>query len=190
LTRFTESHPDVISVQRKIANLEKNKDSFRMDPHYRELKNQLALTDMEIKRLQEESASLSAQINKYLIRIEQTPVREQDMASLMREYQSTRDNYETLLRKSQEAQQAENLEKRQKGEQFKVVDPARVPEKPFSPDVRKTLLMGIIAALGCGLAAAFLREQMDRSFHDSSDVEIALGLKVLATIPKIEEQES
>ncbi len=190
LTRFTESHPDVISVQRKIANLEKNKDSFRMDPHYRELKNQLALTDMEIKRLQEESASLSAQINKYLIRIEQTPVREQDMASLMREYQSTRDNYETLLRKSQEAQQAENLEKRQKGEQFKVVDPARVPEKPFSPDVRKTLLMGIIAGLGCGLAAAFLREQMDRSFHDSSDVEIALGLKVLATIPKIEEQES
>jgi len=190
LTRFTESHPDVISVQRKIANLEKNKDSFRMDPHYRELKNQLALTDMEIKRLQEESVSLSAQINKYLIRIEQTPVREQDMASLMREYQSTRDNYETLLRKSQEAQQAENLEKRQKGEQFKVVDPARVPEKPFSPDVRKTLLMGIIAALGCGLAAAFLREQMDRSFHDSSDVEIALGLKVLAAIPKIEEQES
>ena len=177
-------------MKRKIANLEKNKDSFRMDPHYREIKNQLTLTDMEIKRLQDESSSLSAQINKYLARIEQTPVREQDMAGLMREYQSTKDSYETLLKKSQEAQQAENLEKRQKGEQFKVVDPARVPEKPFSPDVRKTLLMGILAGLGCGLAAAFLREQLDRTFHDASDVEITLGLKVVATIPKIEEQES
>jgi len=189
-TKFTENHPDVIAVKRKIANLEKNKDSFRMDPHYREIKNQLTLTDMEIKRLQDESSSLSAQINKYLARIEQTPVREQDMAGLMREYQSTKDSYETLLKKSQEAQQAENLEKRQKGEQFKVVDPARVPEKPFSPDVRKTLLMGILAGLGCGLAAAFLREQLDRTFHDASDVEITLGLKVVATIPKIEEQES
>ena len=132
MTRFTENHPDVIAVKKKIAILEKNKDSFRMDPHYREIKNQLTLTDMEIKRLQEESASLSAQFNKYLVRIEQTPVREQDMASLMREYHSTKESYETLLRKSQEAQQAENLEKRQKGEQFKVVDPAR-NRKTFSP---------------------------------------------------------
>lgn len=190
LTRYTANHPDVIAIKRKISNLEKNKDSFRMDPRYRELKNQMSMTDLEIKRLQDESASLSGQINKYLSRIEQTPVREQDMASLMREYQSTKEAYETLLKKKQEAQQAENLEKRQKGEQFRVVDPARLPEKPFSPDIPKTLLIALLAGLGCGLAAAFLREQMDRSFHDSSDVEIALGLKVLATIPKIEEQES
>lgn len=190
LTRYTTNHPDVVAIKRKLANLEKNKDSFRMDPRYRELKNQMSMTDLEIKRLQDESTALSAQINKYMGRIEQTPVREQDMASLMREYQSTKDAYETLLKKSQEAQQAENLEKRQKGEQFRVVDPARLPEKPFSPDIPKTLLIGLLAGLGCGLAAAFLREQLDRSFHDASDVEIALGLKVLANIPKIEEKES
>ena len=95
-----------------------------------------------------------------------------------------------LLKKSQDAQQAENLEKRQKGEQFRVIDPARLPEKPFSPDIPKILLIGLLAGLGCGLAAAFLREQMDRSFHDAADVEITLGLKVLATIPKIEEKVS
>ncbi len=192
--KYTENHPDVVATKKRLANLEKNKNSydagFRTDPRYKEMKNQLALTDLEIKRLQDESASLSGQINKYLARIEQTPVREQDMAGLMREYQSTKAAYETLLKKNQEAQQAENLEKRQKGEQFRVVDPARLPEKPFSPDIPKTLLIGLLAALGCGLAAAFLREQMDRSFHDASDVEIALGLKVLATIPKIEEKES
>ena len=108
------------------------------------------------------------------------------MASLLREYQSTKETYERLLKKSQDAQQAENLEKRQKGEQFRVIDPARTPEKPFSPDIPKILLISLLAALGGGLALAFLREQMDRSFHDAADVEITLGLKVIATIPKIE----
>jgi len=110
------------------------------------------------------------------------------MSALMREYASTKQTYENLLKKSQSAQQSENLEKRQKGEQFKVIDPARTPEKPFSPDVPKTLLVTLFAAFGAGFGLAFLREQMDRSFHDAGDIEIALGLKVLATIPKIEEK--
>ena len=67
------------------------------------------------------------------------------MASLMREHQSTKETYERLLQKSQSAQQAENLERRQKGEQFRVIDPARLPEKPFSPDIPKILLIGLLA---------------------------------------------
>ncbi|MCK7506636.1 MAG: hypothetical protein MZV70_22940 [Desulfobacterales bacterium] len=110
--------------------------------------------------------------------------------ALLREYESTKAAYETLLKKSQEAQQAENLEKRQKGEQFRVIDPARVPEEPFTPDVPKILLIGLFAGLAGGLALAFIREQLDRSFHDAADVELSLGIKVLATIPKIEEKAS
>ena len=190
-TRYTANHPDVLAAKKRLADLEKNKSSydhkdFKKDPRYKELKNQIALTDMEIKRLSEESFNVSGQINKYFARIEHTPTREQDMSGLLREYQSTKETYERLLKKSQEAQQAENLEKRQKGEQFRVIDPARTPEKPFSPDIPKILLISLLAGLGGGLGAAFLREQMDRSFHDAADVEITLGLKVLATIPKIE----
>ena len=109
---------------------------------------------------------------------------------MLREYESTKTDYETLLKKSQGAQQAENLEKRQKGEQFKVIDPAKIPEKPFSPDVPKILLIGLFAGLAGGFAMAFIREQLDRSFHDAADVELSLGIKVLATIPKIEEKAS
>jgi uncharacterized protein involved in exopolysaccharide biosynthesis len=152
-TKYTDNHPDVIAMKKKIADLEKNKD-------------------MGMRR------------------IEQTPVSEQDMGTLGKEYQSMKATYETLLKKSQEAQQAENLEKRQKGEQFRVIDPAIVPEKPFSPDVPKSLLIGLFAGLASGLALAFMREQMDRSFHDADDVEISLGIKVLATIPEIEENQS
>jgi len=193
-TKYTDNHPDVIAMKKKMADLEKNKDTYDSDiikdPRYKELKNQLTTTSLEIKRLQDDSASISAQINKYMRRIEQTPAREQDMAALVREYQSMKLTHETLLKKSQEAQQAENLEKRQKGEQFRVIDPARVPEKPFSPDVPKILLISLFAGLASGLALAFILEQMDRSFHDADDVEISLGIKVLATIPEIEEKQS
>lgn len=189
-TKYTEKHPDVIATKRRLADLEKKKDThdIKKDPRYRELKNQLMGTDMEIKRLEGEERYISRQINTYRGRIEQIPFREQDMAGLMREHQSTKDSYERLLKKSQEAQQSENLEKRQKGEQFRVIDPARTPEKPFSPDIPKILLISLLAGVGCGFGSAFLREQMDRSFHDAGDVEIALGLKVLATIPRIEEK--
>jgi uncharacterized protein involved in exopolysaccharide biosynthesis len=107
---------------------------------------------------------------------------------MLREYESTKVAYETLMKKSQGAEQAENLEKRQKGEQFKIIDPARVPEEPFSPNIPKILLISLFAGLAGGMALAFIREQMDRSFHDATDVELSLGIKVLATIPKIEEK--
>jgi polysaccharide chain length determinant protein (PEP-CTERM system associated) len=189
-TKYTENHPDVIGAKKMLADLEIKKNTYgaRIDPRYRELNNQLVMTDMAIKRLEEEERNMAAQMGKYRARIEQTPEREQDMASLMREHHSTKESYERLLKKSQDAQQAENLEKRQKGEQFRVIDPARLPEKPFSPDVPKILLISLLAGLGGGIGLAFLREQMDRSFHDAGDVEIALGLKVLATIPRIEEK--
>jgi polysaccharide chain length determinant protein (PEP-CTERM system associated) len=205
-TRYTESHPDVIATKKKLADLETKKDPIetidakdtkdakardaydvKKDPRYQGLNNQLAFTDMEIARLGEDERNIASQIGKYRARIEQTPAREQDMASLLREHQSMKESYERLLQKSQSAQQAENLEKRQKGEQFRVIDPARTPEKPFSPNVNKILLIGLFAGIGGGFGLAFFREQLDRSFHDSGDVEITLGLKVLATIPRIEE---
>jgi hypothetical protein len=186
--KYTENHPDVMVAKKKLADLEANKETFtaKKDPRYKELKNQLIGCDLDIKRFQNEENSLLAQINRYRSRVENMPAREQEMASLFREYQNTKETYGELLKKSQEAQQAENMERRQKGEQFKIVDPARVPEKPFSPDIPKVLLIGFIASLACGFGAAFVREQMDRSFHDAADVEVALGLPVLVTIPRIE----
>lgn len=193
-TKYTDNHPDVLAMKKKLADLEKNKYTYdndiKSDPRYKELKNQLMITSLEIKRLHDESASVSAQINKYMGRVEQTPAREQDMAAMLREYESTKVAYETLMKKSQGAEQAENLEKRQKGEQFKIIDPARVPEEPFSPNIPKILLISLFAGLAGGMALAFIREQMDRSFHDAADVELSLGIKVLATIPKIEEKAS
>jgi uncharacterized protein involved in exopolysaccharide biosynthesis len=186
-TKYTESHPDVIVTKKKLADLEKRKTTMdvKKDPHYKELSKQLALTNMEIARISQNERNIAGQITKYLARVEKAPAREQEMASLLREHQSMKETYERLLKKSQDAQQSENLEKVQKGEQFRIIDPARVPEKPFSPDILRIILIGLLAGIGGGLGLAFIREQMDRSFHDAGDVAISLGLKVLAAIPHI-----
>ncbi|MBA3038064.1 MAG: hypothetical protein FP814_16440 [Desulfobacterium sp.] len=196
-SKYTENHPDVVAIKKKLADLESRKDIYKKkeelydpknDPRYRELNNQLAFIDMEIRKNQSEIAGISRQINIYRTRIENIPSREQEMASLMREYQKTKENYENLFKKSQEAQQAENLEFKQKGEQFKIIDPARVPEKPFSPDIQKVLLLGLVLCIGCSIGLVIIREQMDTSFYDAEDVELALGLRVIATIPSIEKE--
>jgi len=189
-SRYTESHPDVVAAKKRLAELETKKDTYdiKKDPSYKELKNQLSMTDIEIKRFQNEEAETVSQINRYRGRVENMPSREQEMASLFREYNNTKESYDLLLKKSQDAQQAENLERRQKGEQFRVIDPARVPEKPFSPDIPKVLLIGFVISIGCSFGSAFIREQMDRSFHDAGDVEVTLGLRVLATIPTIKQE--
>jgi uncharacterized protein involved in exopolysaccharide biosynthesis len=215
-TKYKEKHPDILTTKKRIAELEKKierdkavtkesegeaaapgipkekkkgeKMEAGVDPFYKEMEGQLAATDLEIKRLKDEEARTKAKIGEYQTRLENIPVREMAMANLSRDYQNNKETYQSLLKKNQEAQQAENLERRQKGEQFKVIDPARIPEKPFSPNIPRNLLFGVLLGMGLGFGMAFFREQMDRSFKDAEDLETTLGFKVLANIPKIEKK--
>jgi polysaccharide chain length determinant protein (PEP-CTERM system associated) len=220
-TKYTEKHPDIVIVQKRITELEAKiekdklgkktegpmtvselsapktetkrekkdeKSELRLNPRYKEMESQLIATELEIERLREEEVKIKDQINKYRVRIENTPAREQAMAAISRDYQNTKEGYQTLLKKAQEAQQAENLERRQKGEQFRVIDPARIPEKPYKPDIQKIILAALLLGMGSGLGLAFLREQMDHSFRDPEDLEATFGFKVLTNIPKIEKK--
>ena len=220
-TKYTEKHPDILVVKKRIAELEakiekekgekksedqvtvtpltppkmetikekkEEKPELKFNPRYKEMEAQLIASELEIQRLKEEEEKIKTQINRYRERIEMTPVRELAMTQLTRDHQNTKELYQTLSKKSEEAQQAENLERRQKGEQFKVIDPARIPEKPFRPDIPKIFLFGTLLGLGAGLGLAFFKEQMDRSFRDAEDLEATLGFKVIANIPKIEKK--
>ena len=172
----------------KVDDRAEKQELMRLYQRQKEVESQLVATDLEIERLKEEEGRIQAQIARYRERIENTPIREQAITDLTRDYQNTREAYNALLQRTQEAQRAENLERRQKGEQFRIVDPARVPEKPFKPDIPKVLLIGLFMAGGVGLGTAFFREQMDRSFRDAGDLEATLGLRVIANIPKIKEE--
>jgi len=184
------SSPTIITAASGVSQGKKKEEKMGsgIDPFYAEMEGQLAVTDLDIKRLKDEEVKTKAKMAEYQGRIENSPIRELAMTNLTRDYQNTKETYQTLLRKNQEAQQAENLERRQKGEQFKVIDPARIPEKPFKPDIPKILLFSLLLGIGSGFGMAFFREQMDRSFRDAEDLEATLGFKVLANIPKIEQK--
>jgi capsular polysaccharide biosynthesis protein len=89
------------------------------------------------------------------------------------------------LAKKEESQISANLEKRQIGEQFKIVDPARVPERPVSPNRPLLYGLAILAALGIGVGLAAAAEYFDRTLRTESDIRAALDLGVLATIPYV-----
>jgi polysaccharide chain length determinant protein (PEP-CTERM system associated) len=206
-SKYTARHPDIIRVERYVADLEEKIEKMKAQDagqrttaretanssspvaaSVRAMENYLLATEFEIKRLQEEDSKIKAKIAGYQARVENTPIRELAMSNFTRDYQNTKEAYQTLLKKSQEAQQAENLERRQKGEQFKVIDPARIPEKPIQGKILKILLIGFVLGLGFGLGMAFLREQMDRSFKDAGDLEATMEFKVLANIPRIQKK--
>jgi len=206
-SKYTGKHPDILRAEKYVADLEekiekmKGQDvgenmtakemavlSSRGAAFVRAIENQLIVTDLEMKRLQEEDSKIKAKIAGFHARVENTPMRELAITNLVRDYQNTKESYQSLLKKSQEAQQAENLERRQKGEQFKVIDPARIPEKPMQGKVLKILLFGLLLGMGSGLGMAFVREQMDRSFRDPEDLEATMEFKVLANIPKIQKK--
>jgi hypothetical protein len=147
---------------------------------------ELKMIDKEINSLREEINKTYAEIAKYKQRIEIGPKIEAEFVDLSRGYEQASANYQSLLEKKLQADLAENLELTQKGEQFKVLDRAYLPWKPYKPDVRKLLIMGFMLALSSGLGLAFLREYTDSTFWSKKELETALEVPVLISIPVIQ----
>ena len=139
--------------------------------------------DRQLQAKLAEESRLRGLIGMYQSRIEATPVREAELAALTRDYETQQQTYRGLLQKKEESQMAANLEKRQIGEQFKILDPARMPEKPASPDRPRLYLVAALIAIAAGLGAAALAEFFDKSLRTEADVQAALNLMVLATVP-------
>jgi capsular polysaccharide biosynthesis protein len=91
-----------------------------------------------------------------------------------------------LQKKRDNSEMAVNLERKQEGEQFSVLDPANFPDKPSFPNRPLFVLGGLGGGLGLGLGLAFLLEMKDTSVKTERDVEFSLHLPVLAMVPEIE----
>jgi polysaccharide chain length determinant protein (PEP-CTERM system associated) len=141
--------------------------------------------DRQIQGKTAEESRLQGLVSMYQARISAAPIREAEIAGLTRDYEILQQSYRSLLQKKEESQMSANLEKRQIGEQFKILDPARMPEKPASPDRPQLYLIAFMASLAVGFAVAALMEFMDRSMRTESDVRAALNLMVLATVPSM-----
>ncbi len=197
-SRYTEEHPDVVALKKAIESREKaiaqqkkmgqaNKNTSHIplsgNPAVDALKLQLRSAELEAKQLKEEASQLKKKIEMYQQRIENTPKREQELVDLTRDYDNLKQTYDSLLQRKLEAEQAAALERRQQGEQFRIIDQATPPETPVKPNLKKLLPMIIIAAFGGGFGFAFLLDFLSTKFFDPDDVVKAFGLPVIACIP-------
>ncbi|MEK7306456.1 MAG: GNVR domain-containing protein [Nitrospirota bacterium] len=199
-SRFTDKHPEIIQKNHEIEKVRRRMTTMQagagknpagqtskqlQSPPASKLQYQIQELNFEIERLKSKQKTLDEQIRVYQARVENTPLQEQQMLILQRDYENTKKNYQSLLDKKLNARISENLEKRQQGEQIRILDPANLPTKPYSPDQNRILLMGLLIGLATGVGSAYLREMADTSFARPEELEAALQLPVLAAIPNI-----
>jgi polysaccharide chain length determinant protein (PEP-CTERM system associated) len=193
LRTYKEDYPDVVVLRREIAQLEAELDRQqaeeppRVVPREPVLKVQKAPEDeisSTIASLKHRSEEVAKEIQRYQERVDNTFLREQQLSVILRDYETISKTYQVLLDKRQNARIAENLERRQKGEIFRILDPAELPERPFKPNRRLLIALGCLLGLGAGVGLAVLREQLDPSIRSERDlVQATTGIPLLSVIP-------
>ena len=200
---YTDQHPDVTRLRKKIeemtreaksetsaSNKESNAKAAALSP---QSPLERSLSDRAHQRLeilsginslQDDISKNDRQIREYQQRIERTPKREEELLSLKRDYDNIQSSYKSLLNRKLEADMAVNMEKKKKGEQFRVLDYAKLPEKPVSPNPNKFFFMSLAAGLGLGFGIVLLLNYIDDSVRRADELDIA-GIPVLATIPSL-----
>jgi len=205
-TQFSERYPDVVQLAAEVAALERalaegkssepkteekpappqpTPQAAPLSPYVLRLKEALSEAQADIKVLKGEEGRLRDGIAAYQARVENVPRREQEYVELSRDYESTRELYQTLMKRYEEAQLSESMEQRQKGEQFRVIEPAIANTQPAAPNRVRLLLMAVALSLGLAVTVVVLAEHIDTSFHSIDDLRAFSAVPVLVSIPRI-----
>ena len=194
---YTDKHPEVIRLREELAAAkaaaaaERNRppddrlDYLKNDPTYRQLLADQEMGRLRVRELQRAEKQARGQIALYQSRVESTPMVEQQLASLQREYDLQKQQYSDLVAKRESARMAQALERRQVVEQFQVFSPATWPDAPFRPDRLKILLGALLMGLFLGGLGVVGREFMDRSVHDAQTLQHEYEVPVLGEISTI-----
>ena len=192
--RFTDAYPDVIRLRAEVARAEQDLATAEppapgaaapVDPAVARLRAAMRDADNEIAGLKAEEQRVRSEIAAYQRRVDTAPQREQELQELSRDYDMTKDVYTSLLKRYEDAQLAETMEQRQRGEQFRVLDPAIPSRMPAAPNRIRLLVMGLAVALGVTAGAMMLAEHLDTSFHTVDDLRALGRAPVLLSIPLI-----
>ena len=196
-SRYTADYPDLISVRRKIAELRKEisrtpaavsasgrtPDSAGLQ----QLRAQIQATNQGIGAKQAEQMQLQAAINGYQGRLQASPQVEEQYKALTRDYQTAQKFYDDLLAKRNQSKMATDLEHRQEGEQFRVMDEPNLPDSPDYPKRSRFLLGGLALGLILGAGMAAFLEYRNTSLQTEDDVYAFTKLPTLAVIGRSEE---
>ena len=203
LLRYKPDHPDVTALDRRIKALEAKVQAEQptrsasgapaprplsaaemlRDNRLRDLRANLQTVERDLAAKQRREQELRGIISDYQGKVNAAPTRESELVELNRDYETIQRIYTSLLEKREASKLAANVERQQIGEQFKILDPARVPERPFSPNRLRIMVMGAALGLGLGLAVIGLIEYRDSTFKSEEDIQRVLQLPVLALVP-------
>jgi polysaccharide chain length determinant protein (PEP-CTERM system associated) len=199
--RYTANHPDIRALERVIRDLQAKVDQEARSPQpdvarvlspaealrqkrIKDYKAELDIIDRQIVTSQADQARLQRSMSEYQVKLDALPSRESELVELTRDYSTLQATYTSLLTKREDSKLAANLERRQIGEQFKVLDPASLPERPFNAKTRMMVMAGgSLGGLLLGLLAVGFLEYRDSTFKTESDVTRVLSLPVLALVP-------
>jgi polysaccharide biosynthesis transport protein len=212
-SHYTDRHPDVRKMMGQVAETEKMRDKLLAslkakntngasesadstgavapgsDPTQASLslqiQGQLRSNQVEIANREHDIAALKVKTDDYQARLNQEPIREQQLADLTRGYDQSKANYDDLLKKKNESQMATSMELLQQGERFRVIDAPSFPEKPKFPNRLKFCGIGLGVGLALGVFAAGAFEMLDRRVYDEQELKSLLPVKLLAEIPEV-----
>lgn len=210
LSHYTDRHPDVKKLKQEIARTEalrsqivanqanggadgategsgsgSSGDATRM-AMLAPVESQLRSNQLEIDNREHSITSLRAKVDDYQARLNQEPVREQQLADLTRGYDQSKANYDDLLKKKNESKMATSMELLQQGERFRVVDPPSLPQKPDFPNRLKFCGLGLGLGLALGIVVAGAFEMLDDRLHTAKEIKKLLPMAVIGEIPPIE----
>jgi polysaccharide biosynthesis transport protein len=198
LATFAAEYPDVKKVNREIAEtqallaqLQKAKppasDSTATAPAtdatMAQLNSQLKENQLEITNESAETKQLQQQIDTYQHRLNLTPVREQELTDILREYDLAKKNYDDLYAKKTESALATDLQQDQQGQQFRLIEPPNLPSKPFAPNHLMIALGGLVVGIALGAVLAFLMEARDTSFRSEKQLSGHFDLPLIMAVP-------
>lgn len=188
---FTEKHPDMASVMQEIELLRARRDSASEDEggsdSYAEqnAKSEERRAQLRAASAVEELKRLEVQLGEVQNRIAATPVVQERLDALQRQYDQLNTSYRDFSARRQQAAVQANLERKQLGEQFRILEAAFPAPRPTSPNRMLILTVGMLLGVGLGAAVGLLLENADSSVHQPRDLQQLAGLPVLAAVPAI-----
>ena len=197
-TLYTPDHPDVVAISRRIADLQAEIAHVPAQPapataavtspdtpQLQQLKAQLHAAQQAMAAAKQEQTGIEKQVRTYEARIDSSPQVEQEYKQVTRDHETALQFYNTLLSKMNESSMATALERRQQGEQFRVMDAPNLPEAPTFPNRPAFAGGGLAAGLMLGLLVAGLLEYHDTSLRNERDIFAFTKLPTLAIIAYI-----
>lgn len=212
--QYTDDYPDVMALKDKIAKrekMEKLAEEQAADPDQRktvpaaepstmergqgisalslaQLENQLKASQLDVQNYQKREGDLEAQISAYLARMKTAPETEKQMASISRDYEESKANYNSLLQKQMQSQLATRLEQRQKGEQFRIIDPPSLPNKHLAPNRFKFSVGGLILGFVLGFGMVAILELTNIRIQHEKELKALVPIPLLVSIPRLSTQ--